>query len=457
MIDTATCASLLADHPGARRWVIAYSGGMDSHVLLSLCARLARERDGLPPLLALHVDHGVHPRAREWSQHCAAVCAALGVRFEQRLADPGAGTPSEARLRRARYRVFEAFCEPGDLLLLAHHLDDQAETVMLRLIRGAGTAGLAGMPAERPCGAATLVRPLLAHPRSALHEWAQRHALGWVEDPSNEGQFYARNYLRHRVMPLLEQRWPGAATRIARAAEHCAEASAITTERADQDLLVCLRTDRFGQSFLEIEAASTLGAARMRSLLRTWLRRHGVEATESRELLTLQREVIEAASDRQPRLVLGSAVVRRHDGGLYLIARRAGRPQAPERFEIEPGYERRTAGAGRLALLPDRSGAGVRAGSRYEIAFRQAGLECRLAGRPAKPLKQVLQEARVPPWLRDAVPLLFVDGELAAVGGIGVCEGFVAEVGVAAVSLVWAPAADTLPLLTAGGDELTED
>lgn len=430
---------LLRDHPQARRWVVAFSGGMDSHVLLDLAARSLRGRADAPLLEALHVDHGVHPDSATWSAHCESICTALGVTFSARRAEPG--SPAEDSLRRARYQVFEAFCRDDDLLLLAHHQDDQAETVLLRLLRGAGPAGLAGMPGQRPCGAALLCRPLLDWPRERLLAHAHAAGLQWVEDPSNEQVSYGRNLLRARVMPLLEQRWPGAASRIARAAEHCGDAASICATLASDDLGACAGTDRFGQSCLRLAPWRTLGAARGRQVLREWLKQGTDQAAEARSLQTLLSEVIEAGPDRQPRLVIGASVVRRFDDALYVLPRRADRRAPPAPFIIEPGHIGAIAGAGRVSLLPEAGPDAVRAGLVYTIAFRRPGAACRLAGRPEKPLKQVLQESGVPPWLRDSVPLLLVDGHLAAVAGVGVCEGFVTAAGETGVRLLWSPEA----------------
>jgi tRNA(Ile)-lysidine synthase len=426
---------LLEEHPDARRWVVAYSGGMDSRVLLDLCLRFLSDRQGGPTLEALHVDHGVHPDAADWARRCADTCEALGVSFSLRRAE--AGSAAEDRLRRARYQVFEHFCRDDDLLLLAHHQDDQAETVLLRLLRGAGPAGLAGMPASRPCGPAILCRPLLEWPRQRLHQHAITSGLDWIEDPSNAQPVYARNYLRQAVMPLLDARWPGAAARIGRAAAHCADAAAICSVRADEDLALCLETDRFSQLRLRLAPWRALPLPRRRMVLREWLKAESEQAAEARSLETLVSEVIEAAPDRHPRLVIGSMVVRRFDDALYLLPRRADRAVAPAGFEIEPGHVGQVAGAGRISLLPEPAGGGIRAGGRYTVAFRAAGMLCRLQGRPAKPLKQVLAEAGIPPWLRDSVPLLLVDGELAAVGGIGICEGFEAGPGEPGLRLLW--------------------
>ena len=435
-MDLAPLARLHATHPDARRWVVAYSGGMDSRVLLELALRLRAQDDTVPPLLALHVDHRIHPDSPQWAAHCAEVCDALGVPFEQRDAEAG-GARSEDALRRARYRVFETFCVPGDLLLLAHHLDDQAETVLLRLFRGAGPAGLGGMPAERPCGAAQLCRPLLAIRRAELQAYAQESGLVWIDDPANAAPRYGRNHLRHRVLPLIEERRAGATARIARTADNCAEAARLCTGRAAEDLAACLATDRFGQQMLTLGALRSVGTDRGRNLLREWLRQGGAGQIDAQVIDTLQGEVIEARADRQPRLVIGAVEVRRFGDALYRLAAEGPRPSRLEGFEIGPGLAREVAGVGRIALLPERSG-GVRRGERYRIAFRRPGLRCRLAGRPERALKQILQEAGVPPWLRDRVPLLYVDGELAAIADLGVCEGFVAEAGEEGVRLSWA-------------------
>jgi tRNA(Ile)-lysidine synthase len=429
---------LLEQHPGARRWVVAFSGGMDSLVLLDLCRRFLTGREAAPRLEALHVDHAVHPDSAAWAARCAGTCESLGVAFTARRAE--AGSSAEDRLRRARYQVFESFCREDDLLLLAHHQEDQAETVLLRLLRGAGPAGLAGMPASRPCGSATLCRPLLEWPRERLRQHAVSAGLDWIEDPSNAQAHYARNYLRLEIMPRLEARWPGAAARIGRAAAHCADAAAICSARADEDLACCVETDRFGQPRLRLAPWRMLPLARRRMVLREWLKAETEQAAEARSLETLVAEVIEAAPDRQPRLVIGAMVVRRFDDALYLLPRRADRAPAPQGLEMDVGHVGQVAGAGRVSLLPEPGTGGVRAGLRYSVVFRSPGVMCRLQGRPAKPLKQVLAEAGVPPWLRDGVPLLLVDGHLAAVGGVGICEGFEAAPGEPGVRLVWSPA-----------------
>ncbi|MEX2367214.1 MAG: tRNA lysidine(34) synthetase TilS, partial [Pseudohongiellaceae bacterium] len=189
-------------------WV-AYSGGMDSHVLLHLMVRLLPSQERR--LRALHINHGISPHAADWQSHCQQTCSDLGIPFQAVSVSLDAdGTDSlETRARKARYRVFADRLGPGDYLFLAHHLDDQIETMLFRLLRGTGLKGLAGMPVSRPLGAGQLYRPLLALARDELEQYAIEHRLQWIEDDSNARADYDRNYLRLKVLPLLEKRWPG--------------------------------------------------------------------------------------------------------------------------------------------------------------------------------------------------------------------------------------------------------
>ncbi len=435
----AVLDSLLAEFPAARRWVVGYSGGLDSSVLLHLCVRFLADRDDAPRLLALHVNHAVHAYAADWEQHCARVCAALGVVFVARRAQlpcDGSGHVSEDVLRVARYREFESFCSESDLLLLAHHRDDQSETVLLRLLRGAGPAGLAGMPRARMLGRAMLCRPLLAVPRTGLYGYALEHGVYWVDDPSNELADYDRNYLRTTVFPLLEGRWPGAGQRMTRAASHCAEAAQICAGRAEEDLGTVCRIDAFGQPCFSLEVWRAMPLPRALNVLRAWLEQHAI-AVDSRLLDTVVNEVIGAASDRQPLIAVSSAQLRRFADCLYVVWRSPRRFSPEPLAGIAPDFDDWLPGVGRVNL--QHSVGGVRAGRNYAIRFRQPGMQCRVAGRPRKRLKKLLQELSVPPWWRDRIPLLFVDGELAAVADLCICEGFVADPGSAAVMLRWTP------------------
>ena len=219
----------------AAHWRIAFSGGLDSTVLLHLLADLAKT-ELLPALSAIHIHHGLQTAADAWPQHCQVVCDALGVPLliERVKVQPGASL--ERAARDARYAVFSAQTLANDVLLTGQHRDDQAETLLFRLLRGAGVRGLSGMPQQRPVGQGTLIRPLLAVTRAELERYAQAHSLSWIEDPSNQHRQFSRNYLRHQVMPALSERWPQAQANMARSAAHLRDAQGLLDELAQMDL-----------------------------------------------------------------------------------------------------------------------------------------------------------------------------------------------------------------------------
>jgi len=193
---------------GAERLCVGFSGGADSHSLLHALAELS-QRETLPPIVALHVNHGLHGNADAWAMHCGKVASELGVGFHQEVVSVEAAASPEAQARDARYRAFEAFLEVGDVLLLGHHIDDQVETVLFRLIRGAGPSGLAGIPEHRSLGKGSLLRPLLGVSRAQIEHYARVNELNYLTDSSNDDRRFDRNYLRHEVLPLIEARWPG--------------------------------------------------------------------------------------------------------------------------------------------------------------------------------------------------------------------------------------------------------
>lgn len=434
MIDHTLLDAVAARFAAARRWVVAYSGGIDSHVLLHLSACWRAARAGTPEVVALHVNHRVQDAAAQWALHCQSVCDALGVRCEVRELAVDVN-PSEAHLRAARYRVFEDFCREEDLLLLAHHRDDQAETVLLRLVRGAGPRGLGGMPSARPIGRAWLCRPLLGSTRREVREYATCHDLSWVDDPSNASLSFDRNFMRQRVLPLMAARWPGVEERIARAADNCVQAARLCEDVARSDVGERLRRDRFGQDSLPIAALEALPGPRADNLLRGWLEAGAGRMVDAAALATVRAEVIGSRADAGAEFRIGARRLRRFRDALYLVDAPVRRPPVDD-IPVEPGCDQHIPGVGRVRLACGR-GSGVRTGGSLMLGFRRGGESCRPAGRTRKPLKKLLQEYEVPPWLRDRVPLLFVDGELAAVGGLFVCEGFSAGPGEPSLRLEW--------------------
>jgi tRNA(Ile)-lysidine synthase len=409
--DPARLLPALAPARGARLW-IAYSGGLDSHVLLHAAAGLGRRLGA--ELRAVHIHHGLQPAADAWVAHCEQVCAALGVALEVGRLNlaPAAGESLEAIARDARYAAFRELLAAGDCIATAHHRDDQAETLLLALLRGAGVQGLAAMPARAALGAGELLRPLLDLPRAALVDYAHAHGLCWIEDPSNADAARDRSRLRTQVVPLLKARWPALDRTLARTAAHCAEAAALLDGLADE-LLKGLGGDAAGG--LSADGLRGLDAARRRLVLRRWLARQGFLSPTADRLRRIDEELLTAAHDRQPLVAWAGCEVRRHRGRIYALAPLP--PAPPAMLEV---------GAAPVLLLP--AGLGelswelAAAGQRQiGVGFGLHGLRCLRLGRPSATLQALYQQAGVPAWLRPYVPLVLVDGQLAGVGGVALC------------------------------------
>lgn len=415
----ADLAARLSALPDVRRLRVAYSGGRDSHVLLHALARLRAE---LPPLEAVHVDHGLQADSPAWARHCAAVCAALDVPLVslQVAAHPRAGESPEAAARRARYAALAERMMPGDCLLTAHHQDDQAETLLLQLLRGGGPHGLAAMAELSAFAGGWHARPLLGVAGEELQRYAEAEALRWIEDPSNADPTFDRNYLRHAVMPRLEARWPAAARILARGARHQAEAAQLLDEVASQDLALC-RAD--GHS-LHISALIGLSPARRRNVLRYWLKSRGYPPPDSVRLAQIEETLLQARPDRMPAVHWPGVAVRRYRDRLFALP---PRPAVDSALRLP--WDMTT-----LLPLPDGTtlsavavcGAGVKAAlcrqQAVTVRYRQGGEHCRPGPRAAeRTLKHLLQEAGVPPWERERLPLIFVGDRLAAVADYWVC------------------------------------
>jgi tRNA(Ile)-lysidine synthase len=401
-------------------WV-AYSGGCDSHVLLHLLSQL---RKSVPfELKAVYVDHGLSPNAAQWGEHCRVVCAELAVEILTLNVDatPQDGASPEAAARQARYAAIKTLLKSGDTLCTAHHQEDQAETLLLQLLRGAGPKGLAGMPPSSPLGLATQVRPLLGFSQTQLRDYAEQYGLQWIEDESNSDTGFNRNYLRHEILPRLRERWPASDATIARSAAHCAEAARLMEVLAEQDFQ---SVKSVSSTELEIEALLRLENARQKNLLRYWIHQAGLPLPSEIKLQHILSDVLTAAEDKMPLVAWPGAEVRRYDGRLYVMA------PLPE-FDTTQVIE--WADLSRPLELPDGSRLCCESSDqrpaldlkrlrqgRVTVQFRQGGERCRLVGSQYhKSLKQVFQERAVPPWRRSRIPLLYVDDMLVAV--VGVC------------------------------------
>ncbi len=431
-------ASILKGLPAATRYCVAYSGGVDSHVLLHLLAT-----HPVAPgvgLTAVHVDHQIQHQSGDWTLHCRAVCEELGVAFECLRVDGRArrGESPEAAARRARYRALADWL-PGDAVLLtAQHRDDQAETLLLQLFRGAGPRGLAAMPPLAPLGRGRMARPLLSATRQAVLDYAQRHRLCWVEDPSNTDLRYDRNLLRHKVMPLLHQHWPGIGRVLARAAGLQADQAELARALAEHDRQTCTPADGRSDQ-LDCRALGALDPARQRNLLRHWLQDYGLPLPSYAVLEQVRDTMQDARRDASPCVRWPGAEVRRFRDALYAM-RPLPSPDPGMRFswDISRPLDLPQAGGRLVAGGNGDPGLRIAAGAPVEIRFRQGGERLQPAGRHEHhQLKKLFQEWGVPDWERGLVPLIYAGGELVAVAGLCVCEGFQAAAGEGGYRIIW--------------------
>lgn len=428
---------ILLDQPGHGGYLVAFSGGLDSQVLLHALAGLRPELG--VPVDAIHVHHGLSPNADQWAAQCTNVCARLEIpcRVVHVDARASAGESPEAAARTARYAAFEQALLPGQILLTAHHQDDQAETLLLMLLRGAGPAGLAGMPQQRPLGQGKLLRPMLALSRADLSVYAQAHGLEWVDDESNLDTSYDRNFLRHEVLPRLRHRWPTVDATLARAAAHQAEASQLLSDLASADLQH-LAGSRPGT--LSVSGLLGLDSARRRNALRHWLRQRGLPPTDSIQLHRIELEVLQARTDAEPLVHWQGAEVRRYRDDLHAMQPLGPAPEMALPWDMNTPLQL-PHGLGQLEAITVQ-GQGIAAthcrGKRLQVVFRQGGERCQPLGRQHRhELKKLMQEAGMPPWERLRTPLLMLDGELVAVVGQWICVPFAAAAEEEGVLVHW--------------------
>lgn len=403
----------------ASHWYVAYSGGVDSSVLLHLLRDWRDANPGAPDISAIHINHGLQAAADDWQRHCAAQCRALRVAFIPHAVQVGQRSSQEAAAREARYRVFEEQLPPGAVLFMGHHLDDQVETFFLRLLRGAGVEGLAAMPRQRPLGAGQLVRPLLEYQRDEIERYAACHGLSFITDPSNSDSTLDRNFLRAQLLPLLATRWPAYRQSVTRAIGHMAAAAdMVATEVGVVETI----HNAMGDPGIALEVLVTSAPEMAAAQLRAWARAHGCQPPDYTVLAEFLRQ-LRASSTGAPRLHCGSYVLQRYRDGVYLLPQAAA-PAASEVFELALGECLEVAGVGVVSLQSAAAdGLCLAPGERLLVGWRQRGESCRLPGRSgSRSLKDLMQEWGVPPWWRDRVPLLSLEGELLAIGDLACCE-----------------------------------
>lgn len=414
LIDNA-----LAETPPERPVWVAVSGGLDSCLLLTLAAHAARRHPR--PLYALHVNHGLQAAACEFEAHCRRLCSRLGVPlFVERVevsTDNGLGV--EGAAREARYMAFARRVAIGDTLWLAQHRSDQAETFLLAALRGSGVRGLAAMPPVRDWRGRCLMRPWLDVPRAALEEAASRSRLEWIEDPSNTDQGLDRNFLRHRVLPLLENRWPAAQASLAQAASLAGESDALLGDLAALDLA----TAGGSPGCLSVASLAGLSPPRQRLLIRDCCARLGLASPGAARLSSLLAQ-LEARGDAEVCVAWPGGEGRIWRGALYLQAPLAALPA-----DWQAAWDGVTAlqtPVGRLTCGVQAESGGTRD---LWLRARRGGERLDLAGRGRRDLKRLLQEWDVPPWQRSRLLVVWHADQVIAVVGDGLPGGGVTSAG----------------------------
>ena len=416
------------------RLCVALSGGCDSVVLLHALRHLALPAE----LSALHVHHGLSPNADAWAGFCTDLCRdwdiPLTLRHVEVPRDSGEGL--EAAARRLRHAAF-AECSTGGVkwIVLAHHRDDQAETVLLNLLRGAGVDGAGGMVTERTHGTlgVRLIRPLLDIPRSALEAYAAAHGLTWIDDESNADTLFRRNYLRHEIMPRLAARFPGSAASLARAAAHFTEGAALLADLAEVDRVAVAPGGR-----IEISRLNALPLARARNLLRHELRLTGSAAPDTRWIDEALRQLASERAEAATCVSVGQHRLHAYRGEVHVVEVQPPAPEAPVPWRGEATL----AWAGGVLRFTGRSGEGLSlaqlAAGDLRIVRRSGGERLQLDARwPRRTLRNLLQESAIPPWERERLPFLWCGDELVWIGALGADCRYACAPGEAGLVVEW--------------------
>ncbi len=414
---------------------IGFSGGLDSTVLLTALAALRSSHPDWT-LRAIHLDHQLQNNSAQWRQTCADIVAELSIPFEHvELTVSPSGEGIEAAARQARYDAFRDRLRPGETLLTAHHADDQLETLLLALLRGAGVRGLAAMPECTKFGAGWHARPLLLFTRQRLHQWAVANRLRWIEDPSNAQSAFSRNYLRNDVLPLLIDRWPAAAVNAQRTTRHLADAATLLDELAAIDL-----QNVAVERCVSVEKLQMLSRERRTNVLRFWLRERGLRAPSTRKLASLEHDMMNAQDDRNPCTEWDGAEVRRHRGLLYAMTSAHDSVSTERNWNWHSELFSLGEGAGALRAVPS-VGKGLaidRLPAIVQVRSRCDAERLHPAGRThERPLKDLLRESGVLPWWRDRLPLISIHRKAIAVADLMIAQEFAARPGEAAIDLIW--------------------
>jgi tRNA(Ile)-lysidine synthase len=427
---------ILSGYPDAKTCWVAYSGGLDSHVLLHVLASIQNEIK--QKLVAVHINHGISNDADLWVNHCQNICEDLVIEFQTFSVDLShkSDKGTEAFAREKRYEVFGSLLNSHDLLLTAHHMDDQLETILLQLMRGSGPDGLVGMPQAREFSKGILLRPLLEYSREEIHDYALSESLHWVEDESNKSNKYDRNFLRNRIIPELLTRWPGALKTAQRAAKHQAEARSLINEVSRIDLeLTCDGK----HTKVNISKFANLSGIRKKNTLRAWIKINKLETPDTQIIEKIITEVILANADRNPCIKWKGGEIRRYRGYLYIMkSLPAHDVEMSKHWNLKNSLKLTS---GDIKAVSSK-GNGIKktmlSNNTVEIRYRQGGEQIRPAGRTeTHELKKLFQDKGILPWLRDRIPLIYYEDELIAVADLWVASKYAATGTETAWQIIW--------------------
>jgi len=415
-------------------WV-AFSGGADSTALLHAMARISSDLGR--QVRAIHINHGLHPHADDWQAHCERHCENLAIELVQKkvVVEVGSRQSPEAQARTARYSAMLSTVEDNDMLLTAHHADDQAETIILNLMRGAGVDGLAAMQPVRRAGNAWLGRPLLNCRRLQLRRFLAENKIQFVDDPSNDDRSIRRNFVRHEILPRLEQMWPASTEQLNKSAAHVRSASQILKSMASADLRVCQGAYSYE---IILDRLREFDGDRKALIIRQWAREHDLHTPDQRQMSELLKQLESAREDNALCLEWPGAEVHHYRSSLYIMP---ALPECPDNWYMDwNGQDAITlpAANGELSLLGTNSSSF--ADMPLQVHARGGNEKLLPVGQAHhKSLKQLFQAAGIPPWLRSRIPLLSSDGECLAVGDLWLDQAFAKLLGETGLDLQWQP------------------
>lgn len=419
---------------------IAYSGGLDSTVLLhSLsCFFTALQSENpdsvsIPQLTAIHINHQLHSDSAKWQEHCVTSCQQLSITLiAEKVLVQADGNGIESAARQARYQVFEQqlnSVQGSACLLMAHHANDQAETVLMRLSRGAGTSGAAGIPQARSLAKADLIRPLLAYSRSELEQYAIENQLAYIDDPSNSDESFDRNFIRRQVLPLLQQRWPAVVANLERFANIAASDKRLLSDLAEIDFATLdLSAEAFGES-IAVETIKQFGTSRKNNILRFWLAQKQINNPS--QAVIAQIEALINSNSSEAKVLLASDFAGQYRISIYrdrlYLLNNNKLEQAAESLNSALVWHTDQAltikGLGQLTAKLLESNDAVMVQGQYTVGARYDGQKYRYQDM-SRSIKKCFNEQGIPPWLRDCYPVVYSGDIVAAIPGILICDEF---------------------------------